>query len=311
MARLLSSVGWSSVAIAGVALGMAPAPAAVAVPDRPRPQVLITATAGAPVPARASRVARIGGLRFLTVPVPRGVSARRYAVTLTGRPGIVAAQPNTPIRRAAIAGTCVDTPAAPLLGVVTAANARSRPLPATTRPIAVLDTGVDPAVPELAGRALATSNAITGAAPAAADDDGHGTQVAAAAAGAPGLVAGISPTSPVMPIRVATASVLATPATIVKGLEIAVERKARVAVLPSSQPLSQVSANTVTSVGLAVSAAFADGLITVVPAGNEGANDPIFPGLLAHVLTAGSAATTAGRDDFSNTGPDRPRRPRG
>ena len=85
---------------------------------------------------------------------------------------------------------------------------------------------------------LPGSDALAGTAPAAPDDDGHGTQVAAAAAGAPGLVAGISPTSPVMPIRIGTASVLATPATIVKGLEIAATRKARVAVLPSSQLLS-------------------------------------------------------------------------
>jgi subtilisin family serine protease len=184
-----------------------------------------------------------------------------------------------------------------------AANARSRALPGTTSPIAVLDTGVDPTVPELAGRVLAVSNAITGTPPASADDDGHGTQVAAAAAGKPGLVAGISPTSPIMPIRVATASVLATPATIVKGLEIAATRKARVAVLPSSQLLSQVFADSVTSVGLAISAAFSAGVVTVVPAGNEGQNEQTFPGTLAHVLTVGSAASVAGRDEFSNFGP--------
>jgi subtilisin family serine protease len=150
---------------------------------------------------------------------------------------------------------------------------------------------------------LAASNAITERLPALPDDDGHGTQVAAAAAGAAGLVAGISPTSPVMPIRIATASLLATPATIVKGLEIAVARKARVAVLPSSQPLSQVAEGTVTSVGLALSAAFSEGVITVVPAGNEGENETVFPGTLAHALTVGSAGTAAARDEFSNTGP--------
>lgn len=104
-------------------------------------------------------------------------------------------------------------------------------------------------------------------------------------------------------MRIATASLLATPATIVKGLEIAVARNARVAVLPSSQPLSQVSEGTVTSVGLALSAAFSEGVITVVPAGNEGENETVFPGTLAHALTVGSAGTAAARDEFSNTGP--------
>ena len=184
------------------------------------------------------------------------------------------------------------------------ANARSRPLPATTRPVAVLDTGVDPTVPELAGRVLPASDAITERVPALPDDHGHGTQVAAAAAGAAGLVAGVSPTSPVMPVRIATASVLATPATIVKGLEIAAARNARVAVLPSSQPLSQVSQGTVTVRRAGRERRIQrEASITVVPAGNEGLNEPVFPGTLAHVLAVGSAGTAAARDAFSNTGP--------
>ena len=52
-----------------------------------------------------------------------------------------------------------------------------------------------------------------------------------------------------------------------------------------------------------MSAAFSDGVITVVPAGNEGLNEPVFPGALAHVLTVGSARAPAARDEFSNAGP--------
>ncbi len=44
-------------------------------------------------------------------------------------------------------------------------------------------------------------------------------------------------------------------------------------------------------------------MITVVPAGNEGQNEQVFPGSLAHVLTVGSAGLSAARDDFSNIGP--------
>jgi len=190
----------------------AAAPIASAAPAR---RVLVTATGGARLPAGAHRVARLGGLDFLTLTVPRGLTARRYAASLSGRAGVVGAQADTPIPRASVFGTCADTPASLSQTTAVTANARSRPLPKTTPPIAVLDTGVDPSVPELAGHVLPGSDAVSGTVPATPDNDGHGTQVAAAAAGAPGLVAGISPTSPVMPIRIATASLLATPSSIV------------------------------------------------------------------------------------------------
>lgn len=269
----------------------------------PVPRVLVTTTGGAALPAGAHRVARIGGLGFFTLTVPSGVTAARYAAALSRRAGVVGAQRDTPIPRASVAGTCVDTPTSLSQTTAVTANARSRPLPKTTGPIAVLDTGVDPSVPELAGHVLPGSDALSGTVPATPDDDGHGTQVAAAAAGAPGLVAGISPTSPVMPIRIATASVLATPSSIVKGLDIAVTRKARVAVLPSSQLLSATTSGAVTSVGLAIDAAFAAGVIVVAPAGNEGQNEQVFPGSLAHVLTVSSGGPTTVPDEFSNIGP--------
>ncbi len=186
------------VALGAVAGVMAPVAAAA-----PVGEVLVTASDGARLPASAQQVARIAGLRFFTVAVPDGVTAGQYAARLERRAGVTGAQPNAPLRRASVSGTCVDAPAAPLLDTTVTTNARSRTLPVKTGAIAVLDTGVDPTVPELAGRVLAASDALGGANPALPDDDGHGTQVAAAAAGAPGLVAGISPTSPIMPIRIA------------------------------------------------------------------------------------------------------------
>lgn len=276
------------------------APHAAAAPPT---RVLVTTTGQARLPPDAHEVARIAGLRFATLPVPARSGAAGYGVQLARRDDVVAAQADTPLAPTAIAGNCIDRPTAPMLGVADTVNARSRRPPSTTRPIAVLDTGVDPAVPELAGRVLPDSNATGRPLPAAADDDGHGTQVAAMAAAAAGLFLGVSPTSPVMPIRVATASLLATPSTIVKGLELAVSRRARVAVLPYSQPLADVSSANVNAVGVAVSAAFSEGVIVVAPAGNEGLGDAMFPGSLPHLLTVGSAGASGVRDEFSNTGP--------
>jgi len=300
-------VAWSSRAVRwALSLTVALAACAAAAPIAsavPAGRVLVTVTAGAHPPAGARHVAHLGGLDFVTLAVPRGLTARQYAASLPGRAGVVGAQADTPIPRASVFGTCADTPASLSQTIAVTANARSRPLPKTTGPIAVLDTGVDPSVPELAGHVLPGSDAVSGPVPATPDNDGHGTQVAAAAAGAPGLVAGVSPTSPVMPIRIATASLLATPSSIARGLEIAVTRKARVAVLPSSQLMSDTTSGAVTSLGLAIDAAFSAGVIVVVPAGNEGQNEEVFPGSLAHVLTVGSGGPETVPDPFSNVGP--------
>ena len=74
------------------------------------------------------------------------------------------------------------------------------------------------------------------------------------------------------------------------------------AVLPSSRLLSETPDSAVSAVGLAINAAFSDGVITVVPVGNEGSVEPVFPGGLPHVLAVGSAAASGARDEFSNIG---------
>jgi hypothetical protein len=113
----------------------------------------------------------------------------------------------------------------------------------------------------------------------------------------------MSPTSPVLPVKVASTLDTVTPETIVKGLALAAASKAVVAVLPSSLPLGQTSVNAVPAVGRAVEAALVGGTLTVVPVGNEGKAFEVFPGALAHVLTAGSASQFGTREAFSNFGP--------
>src|SRR4029077_18460876 len=84
--------------------------------------------------------------------------------------------------------------------IASAVNALGVSAP-TTPPIAVLDTGVGSDVPEIGGRIVTPFDATTGGTDGS-DSDGHGTQVAGIAAGVPGLMRGISPTSPIMSVRV-------------------------------------------------------------------------------------------------------------
>ncbi len=237
--------------------------------------------------------------------VPAGFTAAAYAAALTRRPGVAAASPNAAVRRpATVAGACVNQPSNSVLEIPSVSHAVEWwPPPRNTPRIAVLDTGVDPAVPELAGRVLPLIDTIGGQPTGLPDDDGHGTGVAAAAAAAPGRVGGISPTSTILPVRIATANEPATEASIVQGLEAAVKHKAVVAVLAYSAPLISTREPTVTAVETAVSAAFDSGVITVVPSGNDGTNERAFPSELAQVLTVGSAGQFAVRERFSNFGP--------
>ena len=93
-----------------------------------------------------------------------------------------------------VAGYCVPAPEDGLF-VPRTVNAVDVPV-TPTEPIAILDTGVDPSAPQLAGRVLPGVDALTGA-PADDDPDGHGTQAAGLAAGAGPGVRGISPGSPI------------------------------------------------------------------------------------------------------------------
>jgi subtilisin family serine protease len=111
-------------------------------------------------------------------------------------------------------GFCADRPSALDSRIATAVNALGVS-PLTTAPIAVLDTGISDDAPELAGRLVSPFDATSGGNDAS-DVSGHGTEVAAIAAGAPGLVQGVSSMSPVMPVRVFNRSGDSTPQWLVR-----------------------------------------------------------------------------------------------
>jgi hypothetical protein len=172
-----------------------------------------------------------------------------------------------------------------------------------TKPIAVLDTGVDPAVPQLAGRVLPGWDAATGA-PVSGDWDGHGTMVAGmAAAAGPGVV-GVSPGSPVLPVRIyAPGSRSAALAVVAKGVDLAVAKGAGVVVVEGTVAAAAATEEEVRALVRAVDAAFARGVVVVTAMADETLPDPWLPATLPHVLAAGSATATPSRSGPVNTGP--------
>ncbi|MFM8268433.1 MAG: S8 family serine peptidase [Ilumatobacteraceae bacterium] len=154
--------------------------------------------------------------------------------------------------------------------------------------IAVLDTGVDDSVADLADRVIGGYSAIGGV--PTSDPNGHGTMVAsiaAAAADNDSGIAGVAATAAVvMPVQVLDADGLGTDGDIIDGLVWAAENGADVVLMAFSNPGASAPLQA------AIDYAWALGTVVVAATGNEGSTSPTYPAGLAKVV--GVAATDQG-----------------
>jgi subtilisin family serine protease len=163
--------------------------------------------------------------------------------------------------------------------------------------VAVLDTGVSPTHPDLAGRVLSGWNFVAGNADTT-DDAGHGTYVAGIIAGSHdrSRAFGVAPSALILPVKILDASATGSTANFVSGVTYAVQAGARVINISAGGVLNS------RALADAIADAEAQGVVVVSSAGNGGADQPIYPAALSTVLAVG--ATT--RDDtvaaFSSTG---------
>ena len=245
------------------------------------------------------------GSPMYVVDVPRGRSAKALTRRLARHTGVIASQVDhrLVLRPAQQAPTgCVDPPDQPYKYIANQTNAALADIGgAVTKPIAILDTGVDPNVPELAGRVLPDHDVVGGF--TVPDQDGHGTEVASVAAGAPGLMQGISPTSPVFSVRIFNSTGDSSSDIVVQAITAAVQNGAGVINISAAGAIADAAPRDNQVLTLAIAQAFNAGVLVVAPSGNEGRALPDAPGAYPHVLTAGSGTPAGGRDLFSNTGP--------
>lgn len=172
--------------------------------------------------------------------------------------------------------------------------------PPTTPPIAVLDTGVAE-VPELRGRLRPGFDATTGG-KNTDDTDGHGTGVATVAAGQAEGVRGISPTSPVIPIKIFGRGGETKPSWVVTAIRKAVSLGARVInISAAGEPGTDRAADRMISE--AINDAVSKGVIVVAPSGNEGVGYLDVPATYPHVIAVGGTDESNQPASFSNRGP--------
>jgi subtilisin family serine protease len=165
--------------------------------------------------------------------------------------------------------------------------------------VAVIDTGVNPAQPDLAGAVLPGHDFLNGDGDAA-DDEGHGTAVAgviAARGNNSEGVAGVCWLCKILPVKVLGADGTGNTSTVAAGVVWAADRGAQVINLSLGGP------GTAAALDDAVAYARAKGAIVVAAAGNSGVTTPFFPAAVPGVLAVAGTDDADRLQSWSNRGP--------
>jgi subtilisin family serine protease len=166
--------------------------------------------------------------------------------------------------------------------------------------VAVIDTGVDGAHPDLAGRVLPEIDLLPEVTPAP-DQNGHGTRVASIISGSLNAVgiAGIAPQTSILPVSALDPAGYGDSSTVARGIIAAADAGARVINLslggPDQDPI----------LDQACAYAFALGSVVVAAGGNSylNGNQVQYPAASPNVLAVASVDRTGNPSGFSNTGP--------
>jgi subtilisin family serine protease len=228
----------------------------------------------------------------------------------TASTAVLAAPPSVPADSDAGLGAAIhafDWPASapddpyfaqqPDLATITVPPAWLRSTGAASVVVAVLDTGIDATHPEFAGRVVPGFDAQTGLADGPADfgatndDEGHGTHVSGtiAAAADNGLgIAGIAPSTSIMPVKILDAKGGGTFGDMVAGMNWAIGHGARIITMSLGGALDAAG---IANVQQAFDAAYAAGVVVVAASGNEGDTRDEYPCNFVHVICVGSTSS--------------------
>jgi subtilisin family serine protease len=170
----------------------------------------------------------------------------------------------------------------------------------TNTVVAVLDSGVNSAHPDLVGRILAGYDFVFND-DDTSDDFGHGTAVAGTliAAGNNNLgVAGVAYGCMVLPVKVVDSSGFAAYSAVANGIRYAVEQGARVI------NLSIAGDSPSTVLQSAIDYAWSNNVVVVAAVGNNAGTTPQYPAACEHVLAVCATAADDSLCSFSSYGPD-------
>ena len=236
--------------------------------------------------------------RFSVVDGFAASATRRQIEALTRVPGVVQVEANAVVR-----GTNDEAQAS--FGV-SKARLDLPSLDGSGTTIAVLDSGVRADHLDLNQGKVVAFKDLTSLATTPYDNNGHGTHVAAIAAGdgeaSGGQFRGVAPAASIAAVKVLDGSLRGSGATVISGIDWVLANKAqygiRIIVLSLQTSSATCSAGT-DAVSHAVNEAHAEGVLVVVAAGNGGPGTCTIgaPAAAANALTVGAIAD-AGEDGF-------------
>ena len=163
--------------------------------------------------------------------------------------------------------------------------------------LAILDTGVMPDATFGTGR-LRTIDIGLGTVAGRADEDGHGTAVAALAAGSSSDAPGVAPSANILSIRVTDATSTSDTFTIAQAIVAAVGAGAKVI------NVSLGGYSTSATLSAAIGYATERGSIIVAAAGNDQAAQLAWPAADSRVISVGAIDRAGQQVTFSNSGPN-------
>lgn len=166
--------------------------------------------------------------------------------------------------------------------------------------VAVIDTGVDPTQPDLAGRVLPGENFVDADANAS-DDNGHGTSVAGviAAQGNNHIgTAGYCWQCRILPVKVLGSDGTGFDSNVAAGILWAVDHGAKVLNTSLGSPTDDLT------VAAAAQYAAAHNVLLVAAAGNDGSSTLDYPAALPNVLSVSASDPSDQLYSFSNSGAD-------
>jgi subtilisin family serine protease len=195
--------------------------------------------------------------------------------------------PNDPSFNKQWAHTWIDSPAAWDVSTGSAAVT-----------VAILDTGIDPAHPDLTGKIVAGYDFVGGDSNPR-DENGHGTHVAGIAAAMTNNgvgVAGVDWQAQIMPVRILDREGGGYVSEMVSGIDWARDHGADVVNLSLGGPFYNASAQ------IAINQAYSSGVLVVASMGNRGDGTTLYPAAYNHVLAVAATDRFDSRTAYSSYG---------